>query len=166
MRFRLPLAAAAAFALLIVPPALAQDPPAEEEEFVEAHEITLDNVGEDLVVRGRIARTESNPVQGVTIHFDRTHIDYPFRVFIPREDLGDWEGTDPVKVYARGRIIKITGEIEEQGELPYIRVSERSQIEIVPRRRRRRRRPGPDPAEAIRAAAAVRGAPAVSAAGR
>jgi len=166
MRFRLPLAAAAAFALLIVPPALAQDPPAEEEAFVEAHEITLDNVGEDLVVRGRIQRTESNPVQGVTIHFDRTHIDYPFRVFIPREDLGDWEGTDPVKVYARGRIIKITGEIEEQGELPYIRVSERSQIEIVPRTRRRRRRPrGPDPAEAIRASR-VPIAHAVSAAGR
>lgn len=138
MRFRLPLAAAAAFALLIAPAALAQDPPAEE-EFVEPHEITLDNVGEDLVVRGRIARTESNPVQGVTIHFDRAHIDYPFRVFIPRQDLGDWEGTDPVKVYARGRIIKITGEVEEQGELPYIRVTERSQIEIIPRTRRRRR---------------------------
>ena len=161
MRFRLPLAAAAAFALLIVPPAWAQDPPAGEEEFVEAHEVTLDNVGEDLVVRGRIARTESNPVQGITIHFDRTHIDYPFRVFIPRQDLGDWEGTDPVKVYSRGRIIKITGEIEEQGENPYIRVTARSQIEIVPRTRRRRRRPpgadsGPDPAAAIRAAAAFR----------
>ena len=164
MRFRLPLAAAAAFALLIVPPVFAQDPPAEEEEFVEAHEVTLDNVGEDLVVRGRIARTEANPVQGVTIHFDRTHIDYPFRVFIPREDLGDWEGTDPVKVYSRGRIIKISGEIEEQGELPYIRVSERSQIEIVPRQRRRRRRPrGDDPAEAIRAAAAVSNATVISA---
>ena len=166
MRFRFTLAAAAAFALLIAPAALAQDPPAEEEEFVEAHEITLDNVGEDLVVRGRIQRTESNPVQGVTIHFDRTHIDYPFRVFIPRQDLGDWEGTDPVKVYARGRIIKITGEIEEQGELPYIRVTERSQIEIVPRTRRRRRRPGPDPAAAMQAAAAVASARAVAAAGR
>lgn len=139
MRFRFTLAAAAAFALLLAPAALAQDPPAEEEEMVEPHEITLDHVGQDLVVRGRIARTESNPVQGVTIHFDRAHIDYPFRVFIPRQDLGDWEGTDPVKVYARGRIIKITGEVEEQGELPYIRVTERSQIEIVPRRRRRRR---------------------------
>ena len=167
MRNRCPLAAAAAFALLIVPPAFAQDPPAEEEDVVEVHEITLDNVGESVVARGRIARTESSPVQGVTIHFDRTHIDYPFRVFIPREDLGDWEGTDPVKVYARGRIIKITGEIEEQGELPYIRVSERSQIEIVPRTRRRRR-PRPDAAPAIRAAAALAslGAQAGSAAGR
>ena len=166
MSVRVTLAAAAAFARLIAPVGLAQDPPAEEEAFVEAHEITLDNVGEDLVVRGRIARTEANPVQGVTIHFDRTHIDYPFRVFIPREDLGDWEGTDPVKVYARGRIIKITGEIEEQGELPYIRVSDRSQIEIVPRTRRRRRRPrGPDPAESIRASR-VPTAHAVSAAGR
>ena len=166
MRFRFALAAAAAFALLIAPAGLAQDSADEEEALVEAHEITLDNVGEDVVVRGRIARTESNPVQGVTIHFDRTHIDYPFRVFIPRQDLGDWEGTDPVKVYARGRIIKITGEIEEQGELPYIRVTERSQIEIVPRTRRRRRRPGPDPAALIRAAAAVSNGPAVSAAGR
>ena len=166
MRFRFALAAAAAFALLIAPAGLAQDSADEEEALVEAHEITLDNVGDEVVVRGRIARTESNPVQGVTIHFDRTHIDYPFRVFIPRQDLGDWEGTDPVKVYARGRIIKITGEIEEQGELPYIRVTERSQIEIVPRTRRRRRRPGPDPAALIRAAAAVSSAPAVSAAGR
>ena len=138
MRFRFTLAAAAAFALLLAPVALAQDSPAEE-EFVEAHEITLDNVGEDLVVRGRIARTEANPVQGVTIHFDRTHIDYPFRVFIPRDNLGEWEGVDPVKVYARGRILKITGEIEEQAELPFIKVTDRSQIEIVPRRRRRRR---------------------------
>lgn len=139
MRFRFTLAAAAAFALLLAPVALAQDPPAEEEEFVEAHEITLDNVGEDLVVRGRIARTEANPVQGVTIHFDRTHIDYPFRVFIPRDNLREWEGVDPVKVYARGRILKITGEIEEQAELPFIKVTERGQIEIVPRQRRRRR---------------------------
>ena len=167
MRFRFALAAAAAFALLIVPAGLAQDPPAEEEEFTESHEITLDHVGESLVVRGRIARTEANPVQGVTIHFDRAHIDYPFRVFIPRDNLGDWEGTDPVKVYARGRIIKITGEIEEQGELPYIRVTERSQIEIIPRTRRRRRRPrGPDPAAVIQAAAAVSRAHAVSPAGR
>ena len=139
MRFRNKLAAAAAFGLLIAPPAFAQDEPAEDEAMVETHEITLDNVGESLVVRGRIARTESNPVQGITIHFDRAHIDYPFRVFIPRQDLGDWEGTDPVKVYARGRIIKITGEVEEQGELPFIKVTERSQIEIIPRRRRRRR---------------------------
>ena len=166
MRFRFTLAAAAAFALLFVPAAFAQDPPAEEAAITEPHEITLDNVGESLVVRGRIARTESNPVQGITIHFDRTHIDYPFRVFIPRQDLGDWEGTDPVKVYARGRIIKISGEIEEQGELPYIRVTERSQIEIIPRRRRRRREPGPDPAAAIQAAAAVQSAYALSAAGR
>lgn len=142
MRFRFTLAVAAVvgFALLPASAAFAQDPPAEAEEFTETHEITLDHVGELLVVRGRIARTESNPVQGVTIHFDRTHIDYPFRVFIPREDLGDWQGTDPVKVYAAGRILKITGEVEEQNESPYIRVSDRSQIEIIPRTRRRRRR--------------------------
>lgn len=164
MRFRLTLAAAAAFALLIVPAGLAQDS-SEEEVITEVHEITLDNVGESVVARGRIQRTESNPVQGVTIHFDRTHIDYPFRVFIPRESLGGWEGVDPVKVYARGRILKITGEIEEQAELPYIRVTERSQIEIVPRTRRRRR-PRPDPAAAIQAAAAVPSVRAVSAAGR
>ena len=168
MRHRFALAAAAVFALLIAPVALAQDPPAEEEVITETQEITLDHVGESLVVRGRILRTESNPVQGVTIHFDRTHIDYPFRVFIPRQDLGDWEGTDPVKVYARGRIIKITGDIEEQGELPFIKVTERSQIEIVPRQRRRRRPRGDDPGPAIRAAAALGslGAHVGSAAGR
>ena len=141
-RLTFPAAVAVAFGLafLIAPAAFAQDPPAEEEVFVAPHEITLDNVGEELVVRGRIARTESNPVQGVTIHFDRTHIEYPFRVFIPRQNLGDWEGTDPVKVYSRGRILKITGEVEEQSELPFIKVTDRSQIEIIPRTRRRRRR--------------------------
>ncbi len=142
MRPQLTFPAAVAFGLafLIAPAAFAQDPPAEEEEFTEPHEITLEQVGESLVVRGRIARTENNPVQGVTIHFDRTHIEYPFRVFIPRQNLGDWVGTDPVKVYAMGRILKITGEVEEQGDLPFIKVTERSQIEIIPRTRRRRRR--------------------------
>ncbi len=142
MKRRLTVPAAAAFGLafLIAPAAFAQDPPAEEEEFVAPHEITLEQVGESLVVRGRIARTENSPVQGVTIHFDRTHIEYPFRVYIPRANLGDWEGTDPVKVYARGRILKITGEVEEQSELPFIKVTDRSQIEIIPRQRRRRRR--------------------------
>ena len=61
-------------------------------------------------------------------------------MYIPRANLGDWEGTDPVKVYARGRILKITGEVEEQSELPFIKVTDRSQIEIIPRQRRRRRR--------------------------
>ena len=138
-RFTLPVAAVVGFALLPASAAFGQDPPAEEEEFTETHEITLENVGQLLVVRGRIARTENHPVQGITIHFDRTHINYPFRVYIPRTNLGDWAGTDPVKVYASGRILKITGEVEEQNESPYIRVTERSQIEIIPRRRRRRR---------------------------
>ena len=97
-----PAAVAFGFAFLIAPAAFAQDPPAEEEVFVAPHEITLEQVGESLVVRGRIARTEANPVQGVTIHFDRTHIEYPFRVYIPRANLGDWEGNRPHKGLRQG----------------------------------------------------------------
>ncbi len=140
MRFRFTLSAATAvgFAFLLGTTALGQDPPAEEEEFIEPSEITAEHVGESLVVRGQVTRVDRNN-DGVHIFFHGATLNFPFQVLIPLSDLHNWTGTDPVKRYSPGRILKITGELEQQAELLFIRATERSQIEIIPRRRRRRR---------------------------
>lgn len=138
-RFTLPVATVVGLALLLAPAAFGQDPPAEEEEeFLQPSEITAEHVGETVVIRGQITNTQQNP-DGVHIFFVGANLNYPFQVLIPLSHLHNWTGQDPVKRYARGRILRISGEIEEHADRPLILAKERDQIRVIPRRRRRRR---------------------------
>ena len=138
-RFTLPVTAVVGLALLLAPAAFGQDPPAEEEEeFLQPRDITAEQVGESVVIRGQVTDTQRNN-DGVHIFFLGANLNYPFQVLIPLSHLHNWTGTDPVKRYSKGRILRIAGTIEEQADRPLIFVKERDQIRVIPRRRRRRR---------------------------
>ncbi len=127
---------AAALVILGAGAAMAQEAEAEEEEApLSSGDITEEHVGEDVVVQSRVYRVARNRT-GVYIYLD-ADTSTGFQAVIPLSAIPNWGGADPEKRYAQRRIVRASGEVEQQGETLFITVREPEQLRVIPRRRRR-----------------------------
>ncbi len=126
---------AAALVMLGAGVALAQEEAEEEEAPLGSGDITEEHVGEEVVVQSRVYRVARNR-GGVYVYLE-ADTSTGFQAVIPLTAIPNWGGADPEKRYAQRRIVRVTGEVEQQGETLFITVREPDQIRVIPRRRRR-----------------------------
>lgn len=126
---------AAALVMLGAGVALAQEEAEEEEAPLGSGDITEEHVGEEVVVQSRVYRVTRNR-GGVYVYLN-ADTSTGFQAVIPLAAIPNWGGADPEKRYAQRRIVRVTGEVEQQGETLFITVREPDQIRVIPRRRRR-----------------------------
>ena len=88
-----------------------------------------------MVVQSRVYRVTRNRT-GVYVYLD-PDTSTGFQAVIPLASIPNWGGADPEKRYAQRRIVRVSGEVEQQNETLFITVRDPEQLRVIPRRRRR-----------------------------
>lgn len=113
-----------------VPSMLAQAGPAQEEEAI-SWDQAKDHVGKTVVIEGRVINTRRVPN---AIHLD-FHPDFAshFRIIIPASATPKFTSDPMVRFKARN--VRVTGKVEEERGIPFIRVTDPKNLRAVPVRR-------------------------------
>lgn len=120
--------------ILLVSVAAAQEEASDPAPLSPA-DLTAEHLGETTTVQGRVLEVERT---NLGLHFYLgADTATAFQVFIPITHVHLWTGVDLERRFER-RILRATGEIEQDGDRFFITATDPEQIERVSRQRRRR----------------------------